>query len=76
MPDPEAALTIWIDLLAPGGRLILIEGRWSTGVGLTSADVAELVLRHRSEAEVTLLDDAALWGTPTTDDRYVLTSRR
>ena len=75
MPDPEAALTMWIDLLAPGGRLILIEGRWSTGVGLTSADVAELVLRHRREAEVTLLDDAALWGSPTTDERYVITSR-
>jgi len=75
MPDPEAALTMWIDLLAPGGRLILIEGRWSTGVGLTSADVAELVLRHRSEVEVTTLDDAALWGAPITDERYVITSR-
>src|SRR5450756_2082880 len=43
LPDPEAALTTWIDLLGPGGRLILIEGRWSSGVGLGSADVAELV---------------------------------
>ena len=76
MPDPEAALATWIDLLAPGGRLILIEGRWSTGVGLTSADVAELVLRHRREAEVTILDDPALWGAPITDERYVITSRR
>jgi len=76
MPDPEAALTTWIDLLAPGGRLILIEGRWSTGVGLASADVAELVLRHRREAEVTILDDAALWGGPTDDERYVITSPR
>jgi len=75
MPDPEAALTMWIDLLAPGGRLILIEGRWSRGVGLTSADVVELVLRHRREAEVTTLDDAALWGAPITDERYVITSR-
>jgi SAM-dependent methyltransferase len=76
MPDPEAALTMWIDLLAPGGRLILIEGRWSTGVGLASADVAELVLRHRREAEVTLLDDPALWGGPIGDERYVITSPR
>ena len=76
LPDPEAALTTWIDLLGPGGRLILIEGRWSSGVGLGSADVAELVLRHRRDAEVTRLDDPALWGTPTTDDRYVITSRR
>jgi SAM-dependent methyltransferase len=76
MPDPEAALTMWIDLLAPRGRLILIEGRWSTGVGLTSAAVAELVLRHRREAEVTILDDAALWGGPIDDERFVITSRR
>ena len=76
MPDPEAALTRWVDLLAPGGRLILIEGRWSSGVGVASADVAELVLRHRSEAEVTLLDEAAVWGAPIADERYVITSRR
>jgi len=76
MPDPEAALTRWIDLLAPGGRLILIEGRWSSGVGLAAADVAELVLGHRREAEVTILDDPALWGGPIGDERYVITSRR
>src|SRR5659263_733369 len=76
MPDPQAGLSTWIDLLAPGGRLILIEGRWSTGVGLTSADAVELVLRHRREAEVTILDDAALWGAPINDERYVITSPR
>jgi len=76
MPDPEAALTGWIGLLGPGGRLILIEGRWSSGVGLASAEVAEFVLRHRLEIEVTRLDDPALWGTPINDERYVITSRR
>jgi SAM-dependent methyltransferase len=76
MADPEAALATWIDLLAPGGRLVLIEDRRSTGVGLTSADVAEFLLRHRREAEVRLLDDAALWGAPIADERYVITSRR
>jgi len=76
MADPDAALTTWIDLLAPGGGLVLVEGRWSTGVGLTSADVAELVLRHRREAEVRLLDDPALWGGPIGDERYVITSPR
>lgn len=75
MPDPEAALTKWIELLAPGGRLVLIEGRWWTGVGLAAVDVVELVLRYRSEAEVTFLNDALLWGTPITDERYVVISR-
>jgi SAM-dependent methyltransferase len=28
MPDPPAALRNWTGLLRPGGRLVLIEGRW------------------------------------------------
>jgi ubiquinone/menaquinone biosynthesis C-methylase UbiE len=28
LPDPEAALRRWVGLLRPGGRLVLIEGRW------------------------------------------------
>jgi SAM-dependent methyltransferase len=28
LPDPHAALRRWLGLLGPGGRLVLIEGRW------------------------------------------------
>ncbi|MFF3113265.1 class I SAM-dependent methyltransferase [Kitasatospora sp. NPDC057904] len=28
LPDPEAALRQWTALLRPGGRLVLVEGRW------------------------------------------------
>ncbi|MCX5192464.1 class I SAM-dependent methyltransferase [Streptomyces sp. NBC_00249] len=28
LPDPEAALRAWVARLRPGGRLLLIEGRW------------------------------------------------
>ncbi|GLW70879.1 SAM-dependent methyltransferase [Kitasatospora phosalacinea] len=28
LPDPPAALRAWSDLLRPGGRLLLVEGRW------------------------------------------------
>ncbi|MFJ2865250.1 class I SAM-dependent methyltransferase [Kitasatospora sp. NPDC087314] len=28
LPDPEAALRTWVKLLRPGGRLVLVEGRW------------------------------------------------
>ncbi|MFD9727160.1 class I SAM-dependent methyltransferase [Streptomyces sp. NPDC059072] len=28
LPDPEAALREWVTRLRPGGRLVLIEGRW------------------------------------------------
>ncbi|MFF8271822.1 class I SAM-dependent methyltransferase [Streptomyces sp. NPDC016562] len=28
LPDPEAALREWVTRLRPGGRLLLVEGRW------------------------------------------------
>lgn len=28
LPDPEASLRAWVSLLRPGGRLVLVEGRW------------------------------------------------
>ncbi|MFF5210859.1 class I SAM-dependent methyltransferase [Streptosporangium sp. NPDC000396] len=30
LPDPQEALRRWIGLLRPGGRLVLIEGRWAS----------------------------------------------
>ena len=29
VPDPEAALRDWVARLRPGGRLVLVEGRWA-----------------------------------------------
>lgn len=75
LPDPEAALTRWLQLLKPEGRLVLVEGHWWTGGGLTGHEAAALVLRHRSEAVVTNLDDPTLWGRPIDDERYLLVSR-
>ncbi|GAB2812049.1 class I SAM-dependent methyltransferase [Lentzea nigeriaca] len=75
LPDPAAALRRWVGLLKPGGLLVLVEGRWSTGAGLTSAECRALVLEVRREAEVTRLDDPALWGRPIDDERYLLVSR-
>jgi SAM-dependent methyltransferase len=75
LPDPAAALGRWTRLLRPGGRLVLVEGRWSTGAGLTADECRGLVLRHRGEALVERLDDPALWGRATRDERYALLSR-
>ena len=76
LPDPAAALTRWAGLLRPGGRLLLVEGRWHTGGGITSADCRRLVLTVRDHAEVVPLPEDVFWGGPITDERYLLTSLR
>jgi len=76
MPDIDRALGAWLRLLLPGGTLVLVEGRWSTGAGLTTAEAGRAVLRHRADATITALDDPVLWGGPVSDERYLLDSRR
>ena len=56
--------------------LVLVEGHWSTGAGLTTAEAGRAVLRHRADATITALDDPELWGGPISDERYLLVSRR
>ncbi len=75
LPDPAAVLGRWSKLLSPEGRLILIEGSWSTGAGLSAETTRELVLANRSHAETEHLTDAAYWGQSITDERYVVISR-
>jgi SAM-dependent methyltransferase len=76
LPDPGDALRQWIGLLAPDGRLVLVEGRWSTGAGIPAETCRELVLRHRREAVLERLDDPALWGREIDDERYAIVSER
>jgi SAM-dependent methyltransferase len=72
LDDPGAALDRWFARLAPGGRLVLVEGRWHTGAGIDADDLVRLVQRPGVAVEVTPLDDPALWGHPLVDSRYVL----
>jgi SAM-dependent methyltransferase len=74
LPDPSAALRRWIGLLAPGGRLLLVEGRWFTGGGLSAEQCVSLVREHRQVAAVRPLPEAAYWGHEITDERYLLLS--
>jgi SAM-dependent methyltransferase len=74
LPDQEAVVGRWIRLLRPGGRLVLVEGCWYTGAGLSAERCRELVAAHRSEVAVHALDDPRLWGKPVTDERYLLIS--
>lgn len=76
LPDPDRVLADWTSLLRPQGRLVLVEGHWSTGTGLSAADCRALVLRCRRKAEVQVLGGSRLWGREIDDERYLLFSSR
>jgi SAM-dependent methyltransferase len=69
--DAPAALERWVGLLAEGGRLVLVEGRWHTGAGLTAAQTEALLRAQGREPTTYPLSDDVLWGGPTTDERYL-----
>ena len=75
--NPHAVLQRWVDLLSPGGRLILIEGQWSTGAGMSARACRSLVLQYRAEADLQhLSENTQLWGKSVDDDRYLILSLR
>ncbi|WP_093256830.1 class I SAM-dependent methyltransferase [Thermostaphylospora chromogena] len=87
-PEPQAALRRWARLARRGGRLVLIEGRWNAPPGAVPyAERAEAtpwahgvepaVLREAltglvSDLRIEPLDDPALWGWETDDERYAV----
>jgi SAM-dependent methyltransferase len=72
MNDPQDALRRWAALRVPAGRLVLIEGLWSNGVGLPAAATLKLVQAAGLNPELHLLTDPALWGAPIPDERYAI----
>ena len=77
LPDPSAALRQWCNLLRPEGRLLLVEGRWSTGSGLAADDCERLLREHRSSVTIRhVAGDQLLWGRPIDDERYLAFSPR
>ncbi|MBZ5740566.1 class I SAM-dependent methyltransferase [Nocardioides mangrovi] len=76
LPDPGTVLERWVELLAPDGRLVLVEGSWSTGAGLTAAQTITLVESAGLEARLRPLPDAELWGKRISDERYAVVGRR
>lgn len=75
LPSPAEALARWVDLLVPDGRLVLIEGSWSTGAGLTGAETVALVEGAGLSATLRPLPDEAYWGGRIDDERYVVVGR-
>lgn len=77
LPEPTAALHRWADLLAPGGRLLLIEGYWHTGGGLHAAEIVNALPPWLTNVRVENLDDEPLlWGGVVSDERYAVIADR
>lgn len=76
LPDPAEALQAWSRLLRPGGRLVLIEGRWSTGAGITSTAIGRLLRGQGYATTIEQLSESRYWGNKVTDERYVAVARR
>lgn len=74
LPERERALGRWVDLLDAGGRLVLIEGRWSTGAGLTAAATLGLLRGQGRKAKAIPICSSAYWGHEIDDERYVVVS--
>ncbi len=72
MPDPTAAFGRWVDLLKPGGIVVLVEGRWGTGAGLTAREAETIVRSRRSDVVVRPLPESVYWGREIADERYLL----
>ena len=88
LPDPSAALRGWVDSCRDGGRLVLVEGRWSTATGDDAyAEAAGALPWHGGVRAVTLVEtlrplvselwvepltDPDLWGRPIDDERYAV----
>lgn len=75
LPDPVAAFARWVKLLNPTGVVVLVEGSWHTGAGLTATDAKRIVRTARTDATVLHLTEAVYWGKDIDDERYLLVSR-
>lgn len=74
LPDRARALGSWAGLVRPGGFIVLVEGRFASGNGMTAAEVAAIAPPSLSPPVVTdLSSDASLWGGPLTDQRLLVT---
>jgi SAM-dependent methyltransferase len=83
LPEPAAALRRWAGLLRPGGRMVLVEGRWGLEAAGDKPDVPwragvpsdELALALRDlglEPAVVQLSDSVFWGRQIEHERYLV----
>jgi 2-polyprenyl-3-methyl-5-hydroxy-6-metoxy-1,4-benzoquinol methylase len=71
----DEVLRRWVDLLKPGGRLLLIEGYWFTGAGLHAEEIVRALPASLTNITVRSLNKQAdLWGGVLSDERYAVTA--
>jgi ubiquinone/menaquinone biosynthesis C-methylase UbiE len=83
LPHPTEALRRWAALLRPGGRMVLVEGRWGLEAaegkpdlpwraGVPSDELAAVVDELVGESVVVQLTDTVFWGREIEHERYLL----
>lgn len=83
LPDPTEALRRWAALLRPGGRMVLVEGRWGLEAaadkpslpwsgGVPSEELAAVVAELVGAPVVVQLTDSVYWGKDIEHERYLL----
>jgi len=73
LPEPAEVLRRWVALLRPGGRLVLIEGRWGNGAGLAASEILAALPPALTPHPVRdLSQQPQLWGRQVADQRYVV----
>lgn len=73
LPEQAQVLQRWLEFLRPNGRLILIEGFWSTGGGLHAHELLKMLPASLSNVKhQNLSDNPHFWGSKVTDERYAI----
>lgn len=85
LPDPVAALRRWAALLRPGGRMVLIEGRWGLepaddghrwSNGVPSADLVAELEADGWTVSLRPLWEPVYWGKQIEHERYLVSAVR
>ncbi|MBK8027202.1 MAG: class I SAM-dependent methyltransferase [Chloroflexi bacterium] len=76
LTDPHSVLERWSALLKPQGVLVLIEGFWHTGAGLTAQQIVSALPARMTTVQVhNLSKQPVLWGSEVSDERYAVIAR-